>query len=71
MLAVTKGYEVRANMYVYLKGVIDVENPFQNCARESEKAVLVPVSTEGITADHERGNWIKQLIQYTRLAVVT
>lgn len=39
-----------------VKGAIDVENPFQNCVRESEKAVLVPVSTLGITADHERGN---------------
>ena len=28
-------------MYVYLKGVIDVENHFHNCARESEKAILV------------------------------
>ena len=28
-----------------VKGAIDVENPFQNCVRESEKAVLVPVST--------------------------
>ena len=32
--------------------VID-ENRFQNCVRESEKALLVPVSTKGITADHE------------------
>ena len=28
-------------MYVYLKGVIDVENRFHNCLRESEKALLV------------------------------
>ena len=28
-------------MYVYLKGVIDVENHFHNCVRESEKAILV------------------------------
>ena len=32
--------------------VID-ENRFQNCVRESEKALLVSVSTKGITADHE------------------
>ena len=45
-----------ANVYVYVEGVIDVENHFHNCLRESEKALLVPVSTKGITADHECGN---------------
>ena len=47
---------MRANMYVYFKGVIDVENRFHNCVRESEKSLLVPVSTKGIAANHERGN---------------
>ena len=30
------------------------------CAHESEKALWVPVSTKGITVDHEHGNWIEQ-----------
>ena len=34
------------------------ENCFYNCVGESEKALLVSVSTKGITADHE--NWIEQ-----------
>ena len=33
-------------MYVYLKGSIDVENRFHNCVRESERPLLVPVSTK-------------------------
>ena len=44
-------------MYVYLKGSIDVENCFLNCVRESEKALLVPMSTKRIMADHEHENW--------------
>ena len=54
ILVVTKGEVVRANMYVYLKGAIDVENGFRNSVRESEKALLDAVSTKGITAEHER-----------------
>ena len=38
-LAVTVGYEVRANMWVY---------HFHNCVGESEKALLVLVSAKGI-----------------------
>ena len=41
-------------MYVYLKGVIGVENGFHNWVRESEKALLVAVSTKAITTDHKR-----------------
>ena len=44
-------------MILYLRDVID-ENRFHNCVGQSEKALLVPVSTKGITADHE--NWIEQ-----------
>lgn len=40
-------------MYVYLQGAIDLENRFHNCVPESEKALVVPVSTKGITEDHE------------------
>ena len=29
---------------------------------ESEKALLVPVSTKGIMAAHERGNWMKNTV---------
>ena len=47
---------MRANMYFYFKRVIDVENCFHNCVRESEKSLLVPVSTKGIAANHERVN---------------
>ena len=54
ILVVTNGEVVRANMYVYLKGAIDVENGFHNSVRESEKALLDAVSTKGITAEHER-----------------
>ena len=43
-------------MYVYLKGAIDAENRFHKCVGELEKAPLVLLSTEGITAEHERGN---------------
>ena len=44
---------MRANIYVYLRGATDsVENRF-HYVRESEKALLVPVSTKGITADHD------------------
>ena len=42
-------------MCVYLRDVID-ENRFHNCVRESEKALLVRVSTMEIAADHERGH---------------
>ena len=45
-----------ANKWVYLGNVIDVR--LHNCVGESEKALLVPVSTKGITADPE--NWIEQ-----------
>ena len=41
-------------IYSYLRDVIN-ENHFHNCARESQKALLVTVSTKGITVDHERG----------------
>ena len=34
----------------------DISDYFHNCVRESEKALLVPVPTKGITTDHERGN---------------
>ena len=44
-------------MCVYLRDVID-ENRSHNCVGESEKALLVPVSTKWITEDHERENWI-------------
>jgi len=54
ILVVTKGEVVRANMYVYLKGAIDVENGFRNSVRDSEKALLDAESTKGITAEHER-----------------
>ena len=54
-LAVTDGQEVRANMCIYLTDVND-ENRFQNCVHESEKALLVPVLTKGISADHESRN---------------
>ena len=45
-------------MYVRLKGAIDIENRLFLSVRESGKAPLrvVPVSTKGIGADHERGN---------------
>ena len=46
-----------ANKWVYLGDVID-ENRLHNCVGESEKALLVPVSTKGITVDPE--NWIEQ-----------
>ena len=46
-----------ANKWVYLSDVID-ENRLHNCVGESEKALLVPVSSKGITVDHE--NWIEQ-----------
>ena len=46
-------------MWVYLRDVI-YENRFHNCVRESEKALLVAVSTKEITADHERRNLIEQ-----------
>ena len=49
-------------MYVYLK-MIDVENRFHNWVRESEKAVLVPVSTKEITADHDRGKLVSHAFQ--------
>ena len=52
--------EVRANMWFYLRGVIDVIDGIYNCVLESEKAFLVPVSTKGIEVDHNRGNWIEQ-----------
>ena len=42
---------------LYLGNVID-ENRFHNCVGESKKALLVPVSTKGITAGHE--NWNEQ-----------
>ena len=57
-------------MYVYAKGAIDLENHFHNCLRESEKALLVPVSTKGSMVDHECGNWIiiwtMQCLQWLR-----
>ena len=40
-------------MWAYLRDVIN-ENRSHNCVDESEKALLVPVSTKRITADHER-----------------
>ena len=43
-------------MYVYLRGAIDAVNRFYKCVRELEKAPLVLLSTEGITAEYERGN---------------
>ena len=43
-------------MYVYLRGAIDAVNRFHKCVRELEKAPLVLLSTEGITAEYERGN---------------
>ena len=39
-------------MCVYLCDVID-ENRFHNCVGESERALLVAVSTKGIMVDHE------------------
>ena len=42
------------NICSYLRDVIN-ENHFHNCARESQKALLVTVATKGITVDHERG----------------
>ena len=44
-------------LILYLGDVID-ENCFHNCVGELEKTLLVPVSTKGITVDHE--NWIEQ-----------
>ena len=44
---------MRANIGVYLKG--DVQNCFHNGIRESEKVLLVPVTTKGIAVDHKRG----------------
>ena len=44
-------------LILYFEDVID-ENCFHNCVGESEKALLVSVSTKGITVDHE--NWIEQ-----------
>ena len=46
-------------MCIYLTDVND-ENRFQNRVHESEKALLVPVLTKGISADHESRNWIEQ-----------
>ena len=43
-LAVAVGYEVQATMWVYFGDVVD-ENRFHNFVGESEKALLVPVST--------------------------
>ena len=34
----------------------DIENRFHVSVRESEKAPLFPVSTKGMTVEHERGN---------------
>ena len=42
------------NICSYLRDVID-ENHFHRCVRESQKALLVPVSTKGITVHHELG----------------
>ena len=42
---------------LYLGDLID-ENYSYNCVGESEKALLVSVSTKGITVNHE--NWIEQ-----------
>ena len=44
-------------LILYLEDVID-ENCFHNCVGESEKALLVSVSTKGIIVDQE--NWIEQ-----------
>ena len=54
-------------MYVYLRGAIDAVNRFHKCVRELEKAPLVLLSTEGITAEYERGNWIEQHILKTHI----
>ena len=43
---------------IYYLGDLIYENCFHNCVGESEKALLVPVSTKGITVNHE--NWIEQ-----------
>ena len=45
ILAVAVGQEVQANMWAYLRDVIN-ENRSHNCVDESEKAILVPVSTK-------------------------
>ena len=34
LLALTKDQEVRTIKCVYLRGAIDVENPFHNCVRK-------------------------------------
>ena len=44
-------------LILYLGEVID-ENCFHNCVGELGKALLVSVSTKGITVNHE--NWIEQ-----------
>ena len=41
------------NICSYLRDVVD-ENHFHSCVHESQKALLVPVSTKGITVHHER-----------------
>ena len=43
-------------MYVDLKGAIDAQNHFHKCVRELEKAPLVLLPTNGISAEHECGN---------------
>ena len=42
-------------MWVYLGYVIG-ENHFHNCVHESERALLVAVSTKEIMVDHKCGN---------------
>ena len=55
--------EGQAEMWVYL------ENCFHNnCICESEKALLVPVSTKGILADHERATGLNNTINKTHIS---
>ena len=44
---------MQVNICSYLRDVVD-ENHFHSCVHESQKALLVPVSTKGITVHHER-----------------
>ena len=64
-LAVTDGYEVQANVWVYLRDVID-ENRFHNCVGESEKAVLVPGSKNELlrimNVETELNNTVNKII---------
>ena len=54
-LVVINVKEMQGNIWVYLGYVIG-ENHFHNCVHESERALLVAVSTKEIMVDHKCGN---------------